>query len=389
MEDLVRVRFDLWSSFLAFGIFQGLVLILILLSYKKNTSINFLVGLLLILVLNLFNYLIIRTNLYLEFPHVTHAFTPLMYLIGPVYYGYIRSIVAPPTRLTARRILAHSTPFFLSIVAMMPFYLLTGADKVHAIESQDLNTPQLFPPETVVFISAQIIQSFVYIFQANRLIQGSALDHSKQLRDKCHWLLKFGWLFFIYWALDFVAVCWHAVKGKIHPEVFYLTMLSTTLFINLLVFFAIRNNREFSKVLLNAMSEKYRNSSLTAADVFQFLRKITQYMESERPYLDSELSLTKLSDSIDIPSHQVSQVLNLELGKNFYEFVNEYRFKEVKERLLNPKYKYMTILAIAFDSGFNNKNTFNKVFKKHSGKTPSQFLKAHNSALQPTETHQE
>ncbi len=108
-------------------------------------------------------------------------------------------------------------------------------------------------------------------------------------------------------------------------------------------------------------------------------------MEAEKPYLDTELSPAKLAKSVGISSHQISQILNIEIGKSFYEFVNEYRFMEAKSRLQQSKYSHLTILAIAMDSGFNNKNTFNKVFKKHSGLTPSQFLKQQLS-VQPSST---
>ena len=63
------------------------------------------------------------------------------------------------------------------------------------------------------------------------------------------------------------------------------------------------------------------------------------------------------------------------MGKNFYYLINEYRVGEVKKRLKNPKYKNLTILAIAYDSGFNSKSAFNTIFKDMTGLTPSQYLK--------------
>ncbi len=74
-----------------------------------------------------------------------------------------------------------------------------------------------------------------------------------------------------------------------------------------------------------------------------------------------------------IPRHYITQILNEKHKKNFFTFINEYRVKEVIERLIDPRYRHYTILAIAFDSGFNSKTTFNSIFKTQTGLTPSEF----------------
>ncbi len=66
------------------------------------------------------------------------------------------------------------------------------------------------------------------------------------------------------------------------------------------------------------------------------------------------------------------------LGKTFSEFLNEYRVNEVKEKLKTEDRSLQTILAIALDSGFNSKASFNRVFKKHTGLTPSEYVKLIN-----------
>jgi AraC-like DNA-binding protein len=67
------------------------------------------------------------------------------------------------------------------------------------------------------------------------------------------------------------------------------------------------------------------------------------------------------------------------MGMNFYNLVNEYRIKEVKDRLKSDKYKRLTILAIAYDSGFNSKSSFNTIFKEKTGQTPSEYLATLNA----------
>jgi len=97
-------------------------------------------------------------------------------------------------------------------------------------------------------------------------------------------------------------------------------------------------------------------------------------MTNEKPYLDSELSLIKLAGLLYIPSHHLSQIINEQLGKNFFEFINEYRVEEVKLLMAKNKDRKYTLLSIAYDSGFNSKSTFNSIFKKYTGITPKQYM---------------
>jgi len=374
LENLVEVRFDFWSALLAFGIFQGLLLILVLLSYKRNSSAWLLLGMVAILLLNLFNHLLLSTRLFIILPHLVYLFTPTFYLLGPIYFWHIKSIVQPDYKPT--QVWLHLAPFFLSIIILMPFTLLGGSEKIALLDlhHRSVLTPMSLP--TFLFISGQILQSFFYIFYANKVLKGAEQKaQSRQAIRKIQWLSKFSLVFLIFWIVDFIALIIYLFVGEIHPEVFYISTLCSALFINVLVFFAIKNNKEFNQILLNNKEAKYKNSTLSGTKYNEVLNKITDYMEGEKPYLDPELSLSKLAGYLNISTSQISQVLNLVVGKTFYEFVNEYRFHEAKFRLKQDEYKHLTILAIALDSGFNNKNTFNKVFKKHSGLTPSQYLK--------------
>ena len=63
------------------------------------------------------------------------------------------------------------------------------------------------------------------------------------------------------------------------------------------------------------------------------------------------------------------------MGKNFYTLINEYRIEEFKALASDDKNSHLTLLALAYDSGFNSKSAFNLVFKKQTGETPSQFLR--------------
>ena len=118
-------------------------------------------------------------------------------------------------------------------------------------------------------------------------------------------------------------------------------------------------------------SEKYIRSGLKNDQAEVYLQKLIKYVESEKPYLNRDLSIHDLSQLTGIPRHYITQILNEHHGKSFFLFINEYRVKEVLERFEDPKNSSFTILAIAYDSGFNSKTTFNSFFKSQTGMTPS------------------
>lgn len=379
MKDLVRISFDLWSALLAFGIFQGLLLTLVLLGFQRNRSLYALMGLVLILVLNLFNQLLFSTNLATEFPHLVYVFTPLLFLVGPLYQWHIKAAVVPGYR--PGRVVLHLLPFALGVLLLSSFYLQDAETKVVLISEylQSDIVPISF--ETMAFMSLQIIQTLGYIYLTRQWLRKSdSAIKSKRSKQGLQWLSKFSLAFTFYWTVDFVALGFYSFYGAIHQQVFYATMLGAALFINVLVVFMIRHHQAFNLLVLSGWG-KYRNSQLSNAEKERMLNRMMAVMGEEKPYLDAELSLAKFASLIGRTPHQVSEVLNSSLGKSFYEFINEYRYQEARERLQDQRYRHLTILAIAFDAGFSNKNTFNKVFKQHSGKTPSQFLKEVSGSL--------
>ncbi|MDA3819181.1 MAG: helix-turn-helix domain-containing protein [Candidatus Delongbacteria bacterium] len=98
-----------------------------------------------------------------------------------------------------------------------------------------------------------------------------------------------------------------------------------------------------------------------------------EFMMESKAYRDNLLSIHSFAQMMDIDEAQLSVVLNKKMHKNFAAFVNEYRINEVKSRLQSGDTNEYTLLAIAFDSGFNSKATFNRVFKLYTGKTPRQY----------------
>jgi YesN/AraC family two-component response regulator len=96
-------------------------------------------------------------------------------------------------------------------------------------------------------------------------------------------------------------------------------------------------------------------------------------MNTHKPFVDPELTLTTLANQMNVSRNQMSELINSGTGNNFYDFINKFRVEEVKQIMVNPKYKDYTLLAIAFEAGFPSKSTFNSIFKKFTGKTPTEF----------------
>ena len=130
---------------------------------------------------------------------------------------------------------------------------------------------------------------------------------------------------------------------------------------------------EFVVTALKPIGHRYKNSTLSISEKSEMKEHIKQFMDMEKPYLNSALTLTSLSDRLKMKPIHLSQILNEELNENFYTFINRYRVDESKKLLLDPRYSYYNILGIALEAGFNSKTTFNKAFKENTGMSPSEF----------------
>ncbi len=86
------------------------------------------------------------------------------------------------------------------------------------------------------------------------------------------------------------------------------------------------------------------------------------------------LTLTELAKSLDVHPNHLSQVINEKEEKNFYNYINSLRIKAFIKLASLPENKKYTMISLAYDCGFSTKSTFNKHFKAHTGKTPTEFF---------------
>lgn len=120
----------------------------------------------------------------------------------------------------------------------------------------------------------------------------------------------------------------------------------------------------------------YKKSLMSDDDFEQYRKLLPKIMEDKEPFLDPYLTLSDLAEKLGIPANHLSQLLNKGFDQNFSEFVNSYRLEHFKAEILKPEKQNFTLLAIAFESGFNSKTVFNSFFKKSTGTTPSRYLKS-------------
>lgn len=220
--------------------------------------------------------------------------------------------------------------------------------------------------------------------------------HRKQLKDRfsflserneLNWLYVltaiFGVTYFLYFSLG--------TYNVLMKQGFFDIAYTSDVFLTILAFsvsyFGIKQpylfkvipeeNEEFMALKKkNESKRKYKNSNLTEEQKEEYVKHIFTFMDEERPFINPELTVQDLSKQLNISRHHLTELLNNDIGKNFFTFINEYRVEEVKRRLLDTRFEHLTIVAIAFESGFNSKSTFNSIFKQNTGNTPSQWKTA-------------
>jgi len=126
-------------------------------------------------------------------------------------------------------------------------------------------------------------------------------------------------------------------------------------------------------------SSSERKKLISDEELIGIKESVTKLMVEKEVFLDSDLNLIKMSELLNISPHQLSYVINTGFNENFYQFINKYRVEKTKELLLKKEMDNLSILGIAYESGFNSKTSFYTVFKKITGITPSEFKKRSSS----------
>ena len=290
-------------------------------------------------------------------------------LFNPAFYLYVNSLVKPDFRLKWIQLL-HLTPFiFFEIIA----YVIREPYTLRTFFNPDSSLWYRYLFGTASGLSWLSYNSYSAL---------TVIRHRKSLKNELSNIekqQKLGWLFFI--VIFYNAYCVFAVITSIMaiflslnfplPHLYNYSAL--LLLIYILGFYGLQQGIIFKADSYNNQ-EKYSKSPLSPTRKALIKKQLINYFRDKQPYLNAELNMSTLAASLNVRKHHLTEVLNTEIGKNFFRFVNEYRVEAVKQQLANSKNIY-SIEAIGYECGFSSKSSFFTVFKEITGKTPSQYKK--------------
>lgn len=317
----------------------------------------------------------------LESPLISIGIIASLLLHGPFLYLYVSALTFNKMKLEFQK-LWHFIPFtvfifYLLIAFVFPAY--SDRIRIDHISEGGAEPPFLF----LFFLIITALSGPVYFLLAHkkfRQTQKSALDFSSK-ETNLHWVGQLISIFGILWTLLMVVAVIHHVFHLFSME-FCLDglFLSLSAFIILIGYFGFKQKDVFISYSPEIKQEttvdpeiKYGSTKMEGTELQQCCNKVGQFMKTNRPYLDSDLTLPKLAEDLNVSTHHLSQVINEMHDKNFFNFINKYRVAEVKRKIQDPKYENYSLLGIAFESGFNSKSAFNRVFKNITGTTPSRY----------------
>jgi len=292
----------------------------------------------------------------------------LLYGIGPALYFYTKSITDNDFKFS-KKDLIHFVPLLLEFIFYRTAFYRLGADGLY--QTQPHPYTKFYLAEQWLGILSITIYSIISLLVLFRYQIWLKQRFSNLENKSLHWLKAPIIIYSVFW------IGW-MVLTEIDRFVFDRD-LRDAYFLPTFVGLAIVTYWIGFKGYLKARTETsgYSSKKNISEDNIHnpaWAEKITEVMESQKPYLDSELDLTKLSELVNLNPKQVSHTINRSFSKNFYEYVNSYRVEAFKQLAAKPENKKLTLLGLAFDCGFKSKSTFNDVFKKTTGTTPSEYV---------------
>jgi len=368
---------ELITAIILLGIVQGVFLGTGLLTIRRgNRRANRLLGLLMLLFsFSISHTVFYNTGLYYRYPHLIMLSYPVLFLFGPLLYFYVRLLMQPGYRFL-RQAALNFIPFLLSIIGFVPFYILSGEQKLQIFRS---GLQQGFTSDLIV-MPLQIIHLFIYLYIVNRLVDlhAQVVHNNFSALEKINlsWIRTFVFMFLGVFGIMAVMFL---IAAAGHTQ--FLTENAANI-VALLVsvniygagYMGLRQPEIFTGVdETENERKKYERSTLTPEQADQYLSKLPEFMKTEKPFLKTDLSVRELAGMCGIPAYHLSRIINERLHRNFFDFVNRYRVEEAVSLFQNPKFDHYRIMAIAKQSGFNSKSVFNAAFKKFKSTTPSQF----------------
>jgi AraC-like DNA-binding protein len=321
----------------------------------------------------MYNYLL-SSGILFKYPHLLGIGTAFPLLEGPFMFVYVLVMISKHNKFRPIYLL-HGIPFLLfTIYFSFTFYTLGASEKLEYMESMHSEMPrELF----WVSLPMIILGPMYLIWSLIKLRKHSGnikVAFSYKEKINLRWLRNVLIFVGFVWAVVIIShifVRFPFMDFSLHEHLPYLALTVAVFFIG---YFGIRQQAIY-KNESEQRKNHYRKSGLKKADAKKYAEALLEYFKEEDPYLNGKLSLNEVAGHLEISSNHLSQVLNEELEMSFFDFVNSYRVNEFKSKLEDPGKDHYTLLGIAYECGFNSKASFNGIFKKFSGLTPSQFAR--------------
>jgi len=264
---------------------------------------------------------------------------------------------------------------------MSPFYFQNGEAKVLFIENRNIEwVSSILKYGSIVVV----IQGIVYSILAINLLQHFEYFRGKRLTKgqtkAVKWIMLFVLINIVLWAIGTIGSVMDMLGIRMPINPFKVYYLGITLLMITLGYFSIKHPYSFSMEASNQFgffNEKEKKESyVSTSEDKNDLKIITNYVKNEKAYLRNDLNLQDLVIGTGLTKNRISELLNNELNKSFYDVINEYRINEVIRLIEEGKHKEFTLAHLAQKAGFNSKATFYRVFKRVTGNTPNNYIQS-------------
>ncbi len=372
-------------------------------SQDKTTTTKsprrFLAGFMFIYSATFLDDFLIASGINTNFPNLHGIFIPVYFLLGPFLYFYVRDTCALDSYTLIRPRLKHFLAFIMSIILLIPFYLLPQSEKEQIFSQNVISTTETLLPWIAIFglllVHIMLLfQLLFYLAQSFRVLLRyfeSLKQFFSNVEDN-----RLGWLrlLIVMLSISWAVYSYHIFTNWPDPANDLIRIVVGMVDVGIIYFISfmgLRQNAVFrDRIITDPAKEahkeaakegaavnntqKYAKSALSEEDAERILSKLHYALAEDGLFSDSMLSLRGLSDHTNISSNYISQVINQKTNSHFFDFVNKFRIDEAMKRLKDDNER-KSILDIAYSVGFNSKSTFNTAFKRHAGQTPSEFRK--------------
>ena len=368
------------SNFISLTIvFVSWLLVVFLLTTKtKNKTSNLLLSLFLLVNAQDSSGLLAGYFLYPKFPSLGMLLNSTVFIKMPLLYLYILSVIYSDFKLKKKH-LWHMIPWLINILVLTPNFFAVDFEEKKAFLAANAVNKGTEIIISYILIHIQILVYFIICFITIRKYKSLLLENFSNAS-----LFNYKWLFqlVLLFAIGAFIATFKNVFLFVHLETaLMVTQIGVALlglgFIAWIVLKALHNPELFRGI--NSNLQLVRQLVLENTNIFKEEDEINEivllkkHMKTAEPFLDASLTIDDLAKQINISTKDLSILINHNLSKHFFDFVNSYRIKKAMQILQNPSNKHLTILEILYEVGFNSKSSFNTAFKKQTHLTPTQY----------------